>query len=142
MNDYEEQLLAGMPDLTEEQRQKILLEQQQVQSQLEQLETQQVEQPEVPKPDATVPVMEEPTEVVGQTTNSEQKKKRPSIRDVQIGGELETFAIDPRGSFEAALAVPTGALDFGIDPNIRRGFSTACVRRPQNHRARCMGVSA
>jgi hypothetical protein len=38
MNDYEEQLLAGMPELTEEQRQKILLEQQQVQSQLEQLE--------------------------------------------------------------------------------------------------------
>jgi hypothetical protein len=42
MNDYEEQLLAGMPELTEEQRQKILLEQQQVQSQLEQLECWQV----------------------------------------------------------------------------------------------------
>ena len=55
MNDYEEQLLAGMPELTEEQRQKILLEQQQVQSQLEQLETQQVEQPEVSEPAATVP---------------------------------------------------------------------------------------
>jgi hypothetical protein len=94
MNDYEEQLLAGMPELTEEQRQKILLEQQQVQSQLEQLETQQVEQPEVPEPASTVPVMEEPT-VVGQTTDSEQKRKRPSIRDVQIGGELGTFATDP-----------------------------------------------
>ena len=113
MNDYEEQLLAGMPELTEEQRQKILLEQQQVQSQLEQLETQQVEQPEVSEPAATVPVMEEPTEVVGQTTDSEQK--RPSIRDVQIGGELETFATDPRGSFEAALAAPTSLLDFGAD---------------------------
>jgi hypothetical protein len=114
MNDYEEQLLAGMPELTEEQRQKILLEQQQVQSQLEQLETQQVEQPEVPEPASTVPVMEEPT-VVGQTTDSEQKRKRPSIRDVQIGGELGTFATDPRGSFEAALAVPTSMLDFGAD---------------------------
>jgi hypothetical protein len=90
MNDYEEQLLAGMPDLTEEQRQKILLEQQQVQSQLEQLETQQVEQPEVPEPAATVPVMEEPAE---DTTPS--KPKRRSIRDVQIGGELSTFATDP-----------------------------------------------
>jgi hypothetical protein len=115
MNDYEGQLLAGMPELTEEQRQKILLEQQQVQSQLEQLEPQQVEQPKVSKPAATVPVMEEPTEVVGQTTNSEQKRKRPSIRDVQIGGELETFATDPRGSFEAALALPTSLLDFGAD---------------------------
>ena len=110
MNDYEEQLLAGMPELTEEQRQKILLEQQQVQSQLEQLETQQVEQPEVSEPAATVPVMEEPAE---DTTPSEPK--RPSIRDVQIGGELSTFATDPRGSFEAALAAPTGVLDFGAD---------------------------
>jgi hypothetical protein len=31
------------------------------------------------------------------------------------GGELETFATDPRGSFEMATAIPTGLLDFGAD---------------------------
>lgn len=32
-----------------------------------------------------------------------------------VGGELETFATDPRGSFEVATAIPTGFLDFGAD---------------------------
>ena len=108
MNDYEEQLLAGMPELTEEQRQRILLEQQQVQAQLEQLETQQVEQPKAPQPDVTAGGMGEPSP-------TPQPTERRSIRDVQIGGELETFATDPRGSFEAALSIPTGVLDFGAD---------------------------
>ena len=106
MNDYEEQLLAGMPELTEEQRQRILLEQQQVQAQLDQLETQQVEQPKAPQPTATAGGMGEP---------SPAPTERRSIRDLQIGGELETFATDPRGSFEAALSIPTGVLDFGAD---------------------------
>jgi hypothetical protein len=110
MNDYEEQLLAGMPELTEEQRQRILLEQQQVQAQLEQLETQQVEQPKAPQPDVTAGGVGEPS-----TTPTPQPEERRSIRDVQIGGELETFATDPRGSFEAALSIPTGVLDFGAD---------------------------
>ena len=109
MNDYEEQLLAGMPELTEEQRQRILLEQQQVQAQLDQLETQQVEQQQAPQPEVTADGMGEPT------PQPQPQKERRSIRDVQIGGELETFATDPRESFEAALAVPTGVLDFGAD---------------------------
>ena len=118
MNDYEEQLLAGMPELTEEQRQKILLEQQQVQAQLDQLETQQVEQQQAPQPEVTADGMGEPT------PQPQPQEERRSIRDVQIGGELETFATDPRGSFEAALSIPTGVLDFGADllnmiPNVK-----------------------
>ena len=38
-----------------------------------------------------------------------------SIRDVQIGGELEGFANDPRTSAEYAAAIPTSVTDFGAD---------------------------
>ena len=38
--------------------------------------------------------------------------KKQSIRDVQIGGELEGFAEDPRYAAELATAIPTGGLDF------------------------------
>jgi len=32
-----------------------------------------------------------------------------------VGGELETFATDPKGSWEMATSIPTGFLDFGTD---------------------------
>jgi hypothetical protein len=115
MNDYEEQLLAGMPELTEEQRQRILLEQQQVQAQLDQLETQQVEQPKAPQPQVGRQDRRPSATAGGMGKPSPAPTERRSIRDVQIGGELETFATDPRGSFEAALSIPTGVLDFGAD---------------------------
>jgi|TARA_Y100000015_G_scaffold42991_1_gene51731 hypothetical protein len=46
-------------------------------------------------------------------TRREWNKKR--LETMQIGGELEAFAVDPKSSFEFATAVPTSVLDFGTD---------------------------
>ena len=102
MNDYEGQLLAGMPELTEEQRQKLLLEQQQVQSQIEQLETQQVAQPEVSQPSATVG---------GQAAPPVQQQTSPFRTET---GDIDLDKLRKQGS-ELDLMVPTGLLDFGAD---------------------------
>lgn len=40
--------------------------------------------------------------------------KKQSIRDVRIGGELESIAEDPKYAAELALAVPTGGADTAI----------------------------
>jgi hypothetical protein len=111
MNDYEGQLLAGMPELTEEQRQKLLLEQQQVQSQIEQLGTQQVAQPEVSQPSATVG---------GQAAPPVQQQKSPFRTET---GDIDLDKLRKQGS-ELDLMVPAGLLDFGADllnmiPNVK-----------------------
>ena len=38
--------------------------------------------------------------------------EKQSIRDVQVGADMEAFAEDPRYANELALAIPTGGLDF------------------------------
>ena len=38
-----------------------------------------------------------------------------NIRDLKVGGELETFATDPRESIELAASVPMGGVDFAFD---------------------------
>ena len=102
MNDYEGQLLAGMPELTEEQRQRLLLEQQQVQSQIEQLGTQQVAQPQVSQPSATVG---------GQAAPPVQQQTSPFRTKT---GDIDLDKLRKQGN-ELDLMVPVGLLDFGAD---------------------------
>ena len=46
---------------------------------------------------------------------SRREWTRRRLSNMRVGGELESFATDPKGSLEVATAVPTGALDFGVE---------------------------
>ena len=130
MNDYEDELLGGtLPELTPEQLEALRAEQESTQAILNQFAPEVPTQSQAPQPGATAPAAADPQmqpELSGPFDPSKdfafyeaQGMTRKEWNRLQLsggaGGELEAFATDPRGAAEAALALPTGMLDAGLD---------------------------
>ena len=99
MNDYDEQLLEGTPDLTPDEIAALEAEQQILQTYMEPEQTQEAA-PQVSQPTATAESPMAPSEQV----NPNQQR----IEEIQQ-------SISPQGFAEKYAAIPTGVLDFAVD---------------------------
>lgn len=115
MNDYEEQLFRGTPEVTDEMREQILLEQERNRKRMEELqETESTDTPQQTAPKATAP---EP-DVEQQPEPTEQPTDKPSTNAL-----LDNLNPEARALADAMDAPGQGILDFGADllnmiPNI------------------------
>ena len=107
MNDYDEQLLEGTPELTEEALAQLQADEQALQGYVEPFQldqTQDAEQPQVPQPTVTTEGQAAPPVQQEQPVNPNQQR----IEEIQQ-------SISPQGFAEKYAAIPTGMLDFAVD---------------------------
>lgn len=109
MNDYDEQLLEGTPDLTPEEIAILEAERLQVQSYLEPEETQEVTQTQVSQPTATAESLQAPEEQLQPST--EQPQTSPYRTET---GEIDQEKISREGA-EFDIMAPVALADTAID---------------------------
>ena len=109
----EEQLGGTLPELTEEERQRLLIEQEQSQQAIDELS--QTEQAATAAQPSNQPATaEQPSNKPKELDKYGWSKEPAKIRELDIGADMGSFATDPRTSLEYALAVPTSVTDAGI----------------------------